>query len=164
MTTETGLDTYRLVLRAILHRQQVIATYRGQRRSMCPHVLGLKNDRPQALFYQFAGGSGTGLERSGSSNNWRCMFLDELEDVEARTGKWHTAPNYSRTQVCVSEMDVAIARVRRTSMERVASTSLPRRGRRRSRSKSYLLRSRLWPGPYTRRAADRTHHGSLARS
>lgn len=157
MVTETGLDTYRLVLRAILHRQQVIATYRGRRRHMCPHVLGLKNDRPQALFYQFAGGSSTGLEREGSSNNWRCMFLDELEDVEVRAGEWHTAPNYSRSQACVAEMDVAIARVRRAFIEDVPASEFLHREPRRGRGKSHLLRIRRWPLSPSHRRTRRSH-------
>jgi hypothetical protein len=156
MVTETGLDTYRLVLRAILNRQQVIATYRGRRRHMCPHVLGLKNKRPQALFYQFAGESSTGLEREGSGDNWRCMFLDELHNVEARSGEWHTAPNYSRSQACVAEMDVAIARVRRTYRESVHALTPPGRERRRGRSKSHLVRSRVWPLPVSQRSVHRT--------
>ncbi len=45
-------DTYALIQQAILNKDQVIATYQGHRREMCPHVIGTKHGRRQALFYQ----------------------------------------------------------------------------------------------------------------
>ena len=44
-------ETYELIKRAIQDKEQVVATYRGHRREMCPHILGVKGGRPQALFY-----------------------------------------------------------------------------------------------------------------
>lgn len=75
---------------------------------MCPHVLGTKNGRQQSLFYQFAGESSTGLEPDGSGKNWRCIFIDSLQDVATKTGEWHTAPNHSRPQSCVDNIDVEV--------------------------------------------------------
>jgi hypothetical protein len=46
------LDTYGQIKTAILHKKQVIATYRGRYRDMCPHVIGTKYGRRKALFYQ----------------------------------------------------------------------------------------------------------------
>ena len=71
---------------------------------MCPHVLGrTKDGRAQALFFQFAGTSSRGLAPGG---DWRCMTIDGLEDVAARAGEWHTAPNYPGPQTCVELVDV----------------------------------------------------------
>lgn len=101
-------DTYAVIRDAILNRQQIKATYRGHPRELCPHVIGTKKGRPQALFYQFGGRSSSGLEPDGSARNWRCMFIDELSDVIAQDGDWHSAPNHSRPQTCVDDIDVEV--------------------------------------------------------
>jgi len=94
--------TYGLVRQAIEKRQQVTATYRGYYREMCPHSLGVnKRGEQQALFYQFAGQSGSELGPPGSADNWRCLRIDELSDVSLRAGEWHTAPDHTRPQTCV---------------------------------------------------------------
>jgi len=103
------MSAYSLIRQAILNKQVVVASYNGYRRQMCPHVLGMKNGREHALFYQFAGGSSSGLGPPGSRNNWRCVFVDELTDVQVVDGTWHTAPNHSRPQSCVGEIDVEVA-------------------------------------------------------
>ena len=102
---EKKMDTYALVKKAVLEKLQVIATYNGHSREMCPHVIGWKHGRGQALFYQFAGTSSSGLGPDGSPGNWRCLFLDELTNVSVRKGAWHTAPNHSRPQTCVDQID-----------------------------------------------------------
>lgn len=99
------MDVYALIRRAVIEKLQVIATYHGHIRETCPHVIGRKNGRAQALFYQFAGGSSSGLGPDGSPGNWRCLFIDELTNVSVRTGVWHTAPNHSRPQSCVDQVD-----------------------------------------------------------
>jgi hypothetical protein len=105
------MTVYEIIRDAILNRKIVVATYRGRLRVMCPHTLGTKRGRQQALFYQFAGESSTGLGPDGDPENWRCMFLDELSNVASRetaTGEWHTAPNHSRPQTCVDQIDVEV--------------------------------------------------------
>ncbi len=101
-------DAYALVRQAIIDNHQVFATYNGYPREMCPHVIGRKRGRRQALFYQFGGDSESGLRPDGSPNNWRCIPVDELRDVTIRPGEWHTAPNHSRPQTCVDEIDVEV--------------------------------------------------------
>lgn len=102
------MDTYQIVRLAILNKQIIRATYRGRVRVMCPHVVGTKNGRSQALFYQFDGESSSGLDPDGSPANWRCLLLDALSDVSVEDGEWHTAPNHSREQTCVDEIDVEV--------------------------------------------------------
>jgi hypothetical protein len=100
------LNAYSLIREAILSRRQILATYDGHDREMCPHVLGrTKDGRAQALFFQFAGTSSRGLPPGG---DWRCMPVDGLEDVAIGAGEWHTAPNYSGTQTCVELVDVEV--------------------------------------------------------
>lgn len=77
---------------------------------MCPHALGTKKGREQALFYQFAGSSRTGLEPDGSPNNWRCIPIGELQDLGIVDGEWHTAANYSAVrQSCLDEVRVEVS-------------------------------------------------------
>lgn len=103
------IDNYSIIRQAILDKEQVIATYQEHEREMCPHVLGTKRDRRQALFYQFGGTSKSGLQPDGSPENWRCIPVDELQNVRTRKGPWHTAPNHSRPQTCVDRIDVEVA-------------------------------------------------------
>ena len=99
---------YAIIREAIRNRQQITATYHSRRREMCPHVIGTTDGREHALFYQFAGGSRSGLEPDGSPENWRCMFVDELTNVAARPGRWHSAPEHTRQNNCVQTADVVV--------------------------------------------------------
>ena len=102
------MSNYDVIREAINNQDQIIAMYDGYRRELCPHVIGMKNGRPHALFYQFGGDSKSGLQPEGSPRNWRCIFVDELSDVTARQGDWHTAPNHSRPQTCVDQIDLEV--------------------------------------------------------
>ncbi len=101
-------NTYTIVRQAILDKDIVVATYHEFVREMCPHVIGTKNGREQALLYQFEGGSSSGLSPDGSPDNCRCLFIDELSKVSTKKGAWHTAPNHSRPQTCVGEIDAEV--------------------------------------------------------
>ena len=68
-----------------------MATCRGLRREMCPHALGRKNGRAQCLLYPFGGDSGSQRIVPGAVDNWRCIPIDELSDIEVREGAWFTA-------------------------------------------------------------------------
>ncbi len=101
--------TYAIIRQAIVDQKPVSAMYRNYVRELCPHVLGTKNGREQALFYQFGGRSSSGLDPDGSGQNWRCMVIGLLSDVELMANEgWHTAPNHSRPQSCVDEIDVEV--------------------------------------------------------
>jgi hypothetical protein len=99
-------DNYSLIRQAIMNERQVRARYQGRFREMCPHALGTKNGRPQALFFQFAGESKRGLQPGG---DWRCLPLDGLTDVSLHRGPWYTDDRYCQAQTCVDEVDVAVA-------------------------------------------------------
>ncbi|MGS1319406.1 hypothetical protein [Stenotrophomonas geniculata] len=47
------MSTYAIVRQAILDKHQITAVYDGYYREMCPHAIGEKNGKEQALFYQF---------------------------------------------------------------------------------------------------------------
>lgn len=98
--------TYAIVRQAIIAKQQVVAMFADHPREMCPHVIGTKNGRHQALFFQF-GGSGTSELPPGGE--WRCMPIDGLSDVSARNGQWYTGASHTRPQSCVDAVDVEVA-------------------------------------------------------
>lgn len=102
-------QTYLQIREAILKKQQVIATYDRHVREMCPHTIGIsKKGEEQALFYQFAGGSKSGLGQPGDPNNWRCIPLRGLSNLSTREGPWYSAPNHTRPQTCVAQIDVEV--------------------------------------------------------
>jgi hypothetical protein len=99
--------TYQIVREAIEKKLHVIGTYNGFHRVMCPHTIGIsKKGEEQALFYQFAGESKSGLGPDGDPGNWRCIPLRQLQNVTTASGAWHTAPNHSRPQTCVADVDL----------------------------------------------------------
>ena len=101
--------TYVLIREALLHRQQVAAIYQERLRIMCPHAIGFKQGREQALFYQFSGYSNSGGQMTeGHPENWRCLHLDELSDVVVREGPWHTAPHKGGATSCIDTLDVSV--------------------------------------------------------
>jgi hypothetical protein len=104
-------NVYAIVRQAIVDKQQIIATYDGHRREMCPHVIGTKAGRQQALFFQFAGSSSSGLEPGGE---WRCLPIEGMTDVSTRSGEWHTGQGLSRPEPCVDQVDVDAALIPRS--------------------------------------------------
>jgi len=101
-------SSYELIKQAIIDKDQITATYQGYDREMCPHVIGRKNGRAQALFYQFGGESSSGLGPVGSDGNWRCIPIDQLENVQVRKGPWYTGSNHSRRQTCVGTIEAEV--------------------------------------------------------
>ena len=100
-------DIYRLVRSAVVGKRPIRAIYHDHDRWLCPHRLGRNhNGQIRVLCYQYAGQSDSGLELAGSPANWRCIALEKLRRVELLEEVWHTAPNHSRPQTCVSEVDV----------------------------------------------------------
>jgi hypothetical protein len=98
-------QTYEVFRQAVLEKKQVVCVYGGLPREICPHTLGLTNGHEQALSFQF-GQSSSGLPPNGE---WRCMKLDGVTGAKLRDGPWHTAPDHSRPQTCVKQIDVEVA-------------------------------------------------------
>lgn len=103
------MNVYEVIKEAIQNKKQIIAQYRGHAREMCPHVIGVKSGRQQALFYQFGGTSSSGQITPNSPNNWRCIPIQGLSNVRSQDGEWHTGTNHSRPQTCVDDIDVVVA-------------------------------------------------------
>jgi hypothetical protein len=82
-----------------------LADYLGFTRLMCPHVIGLKQGKERALFFQFAGGSRSGLPPGGE---WRCLDLSGLSKISIYAGRWRQGPSKTRPQSCVDQIDVQV--------------------------------------------------------
>lgn len=101
---------YEIIREALRLRHQVVATYKGHARRLCPHVLGWKASdsgrQRYCMFYQFGGTSSRGaLAPEGSSANFRCLDVDQLEGLKTVPGTWHTAP--APDESCVDETDLS---------------------------------------------------------
>ncbi len=101
-------SSYHIVRNAIANKQIITATYQDHVREMCPHVIGRKNGREQALFYQFAGDTSSGPIVEDAPKNWRCIPIDGLSNVSSKPGTWRTFANHSRAQTCVDEIDLEV--------------------------------------------------------
>jgi len=99
------MDAYELLKLAIRDRQPVAARYEGGFREFCPHALGTKRGTRHVLAYQYGGASASGLPPAGE---WRCLDVDQLTEVELRSGDWHSAPNVFNPQSCLDEVEVLV--------------------------------------------------------
>jgi hypothetical protein len=94
---------YTLFRNAILSEQQVLCTYDGRRRELCPHIIGTnKNGEEVVLAWQFAG------ESSGKLPQWRCLKLATVSHARTRSGRWHAGGSHKTEQKCVTEIDLDI--------------------------------------------------------
>ena len=101
------MTNYEIIKDAILNKRIITATFNGYLRIMCPHVLGTKGRVKQALFYQFAGESKTGLSLD-PNENWRCIPIDLLRNVSSADGEWRTASNHSKPSRCIDIIEVQV--------------------------------------------------------
>src|ERR1700722_3921007 len=95
--------TYSLFRNAILGEQQVVCSYDGRRRELCPHIIGTnKSGEEVVLAWQFAG------ESSGRLPQWRCLRLANVRDARARDGRWYAGASHKTSQKCVTGIDLDI--------------------------------------------------------
>jgi predicted DNA-binding transcriptional regulator YafY len=101
MTTTKTLPAAWAPLHAALRaRRPVTVSYHGRHRIVCPHALGWKNDRALVLAYQTGGQTSTGTLPADPRQRWRCMYIDEIDDVDTvdPAQPWATAENYNHTR------------------------------------------------------------------
>ena len=95
--------TYTLFRNAIRGERQVVCSYDGRPRELCPHIIGInKNGEEVVLAWQFAG------ESSGRLPQWRCLKLANVKDARMRDGRWHEGGSHRTEQTCVSDIDLDI--------------------------------------------------------
>ena len=86
-------------------REQILCTYEGYVRELCPVILGHSRGQEKALTYQFGGRSRTGLPPGGQ---WRCLFLSRVRDVRLREGTWYAGDSHKQPQGCVEVVDLDV--------------------------------------------------------
>jgi hypothetical protein len=96
---------YALFEQAMRMRKQIVCRYDGNRRELCPIILGHSQGQEKVLTFQFAGGSKSGLPPDGE---WRCLFLSKVSDVELRDGPWRVGSNHTQPQGCVEVVDLDV--------------------------------------------------------
>lgn len=102
-------QVYALVHASITNKQPLAAVYNERRRLFCPYLLGRNHDgQLRALCYQYGGESSSGLKRRGSQDNWRCVDLEKLVEVELLDDKWTKPPNYSPLQTCIETIEAEV--------------------------------------------------------
>ena len=97
--------TYDLFEQAMAGRKQILCTYDGYPREVCPIILGHTNGREVALAYQFGGGGKTGLPPGG---RWKCLSLAKVGNVQLRNGPWYSGTSHAQAQQCVKVVDLDV--------------------------------------------------------
>jgi hypothetical protein len=99
-------EIYRLFEQAMAERKQIVCTYNGRRRVVCPIILGHSQGKERALTYQLAGGSNSReLPREGG---WKCLTLSDVSEVQLREGPWYSGDSHKQASRCVEIVDVDI--------------------------------------------------------
>lgn len=102
-------SNYQLIYQAIENKKQIHADYQNYHRQMCPHVLGHKQNKEQALFCQFGGESKTDGVITPDNAKWRCILVEELSNVKIVDGDWYTLDTTGQKRTtCVDEIDIEI--------------------------------------------------------
>lgn len=98
---------YSLIRSALLAQQQVVCSYDGLPRELCPVIIGHDADGNEALLaWQFAGEtSGRPLPPGGA---WKCLKLAKVRHAIARDGPWREGASHETTQRCVASVDLDI--------------------------------------------------------
>ena len=105
MTTATSRPAAWAVLeQALLQRRPVQATYHGRSRILCPHALGWKHGHAKVLAYQLD----STTSRLDARQQWRSMFIDQIEDAVLTDDAWDTADNYTPDTNGIDELDLHI--------------------------------------------------------
>ncbi|MBR0872623.1 hypothetical protein JQ633_19835 [Bradyrhizobium tropiciagri] len=103
MTDTMAGTAYALFRTAISTEHQIVCSYDGKPRELCPHIIGRnKSGEEVVLAWQFAG------ESSGEVPQWRCLRLANVSDISLRKGRWHEGGSHRSAQTCVSEIDLDI--------------------------------------------------------
>ena len=96
-------SVYTIFRDAILGELQVVCSYQGKYRELCPHIIGTNRKGEEVvLAWQFGGAS------SGPLPQWRCLHLANVRDAQARPGPWHEGGSHRTAQRCVSTIDLDI--------------------------------------------------------
>jgi len=102
VTTTSRPTPWALLEQALLERRAIQAAYHGRTRLLSPHALGTKNGRAKVLAYQ------ADDHAADPAQQWRSLFVDELQDAVITDQPWRTAPNYTPHTSGIDALDVHI--------------------------------------------------------
>ena len=92
------------LLRAIPARYLLSARYQGHLRLLAPRALGHTAEGALMLLsVQVGGASGTGLT-APPQENWRCMRVARLEDLQVLATSFVSSERYDRRQTCIATL------------------------------------------------------------
>ena len=97
--------TYDLFAEAIRSRKQIVCSYDGYPRELCPFILGHTGGEEKALTFQFGG---RGKSRLPPGGEWRCLTLARVKDVQLRDGPWRGGNSHTQAQRCVETVDLDV--------------------------------------------------------
>jgi hypothetical protein len=104
-------SNYELIRNALLEHDSLSARYQGHLRIFSPVILGTKVGEAHVLGYQFDGTSHQPLRPDGSPENWRCLRVSDLTDVNVLPGIWHIAAKRKGSQNCIDQVDASAYRL-----------------------------------------------------
>jgi uncharacterized protein (DUF4415 family) len=104
-STQAPSSAYKLFEQAMTTRKQILCTYNGRSRELCPIILGHSQGQEKALTYQFGGRSEKGLPPGGQ---WRCLWLSKVRNIGLRDGPWYAGDRHDQPQGCVEIVDLDI--------------------------------------------------------
>ena len=96
---------YKLFAQAIINRKQILCTYDGYPRELCPIILGHSQGQEKALTFQFGGQSSKELPPGGQ---WRCLLLSKVSEARLRDGPWRAGDSHRQPQGCVEIVDLDV--------------------------------------------------------
>ncbi len=91
-----------LFVEAMRDKRQIVCTYQGHRREICPILVGRTGLTEKALVYQFAGSTSQGPIRKP---DWKCFVLSEVADATLRDGPWIAGTSHSSAQHCMKMVE-----------------------------------------------------------
>jgi hypothetical protein len=107
------MNVYEVLKESILSKSPCrIAKFGEPPRDICPYRLGTSSKGVMnVIYYQFGGYTthAGGLEPDGSSANWRCNHVADIETAYKIDGSWHEPNVKPKTRgYCVVYADAAV--------------------------------------------------------
>lgn len=99
-------ETYRLFVQAMAERKQIVCTYNGRRRVVCPIILGQSQGEERALTYQLDGESNS--QELPPDGDWKCLTLSNVSEVQLREGPWYSGDSHKQHSRCVEVVDLDV--------------------------------------------------------
>jgi len=96
---------YKLFAQAMRAKSQIVCTYNGHRREVCPIVLGHTGGEEKALTFQVGGTSSSSLPPGGE---WRCLTLVNVRHAALHAGPWRAGDSHAMPQSCVEDVDIDV--------------------------------------------------------